>query len=289
MSTVTSIQDLPAEIRTALERKIESGALELPALPDVANRVISACFDPDCDIGRLVKIIQTDQFMSGHLMRLTNSALFSPATPITSLHHALSLLGLNQTRDVALRVSLENRVFQIKGFEQRARDLFEHALDTALLAQVLAGSLHIETNEAFLCGLMHDIGRPVLVQAIDDLRIRQGIKFRCKIELSEEVVAAAATEYHAEVGGQLIDHWNLPPQFAQVPRHHHNPDAAEDPSVLTRIVSLANDLAHLARSSGGRTSEMIRQHSQLEPLGVEPAALEDLLERLDEILIRKGD
>jgi len=284
MGTTTENLELPAEIRAALERQIENRELELPALPEVANRVVSACFDPECDLARLVQIIETDAFMSGHLLRVTNSALYSPPRPITSLQHALSLLGLNQTRDVALRVSLEHRIFQIRGCEQRARELFEHAHDTALISRELSSLLHLEEDEAFLCGLLHDIGRPVLLQAIDDLRIRQGIKSRRRLELAPAVMEAAATEYHTEVGARLIENWNLPARFTEVPRYHHDPDAAPDPSTLTRIVCLANDLAHFTRAAFGLTRSSILEHSQLEPLGIDPAMLDPMLDRLDATL-----
>ena len=282
MSQTAPVETLPAELEQALVEKIEKQQLGLPALPDVANQVISASFDADCDISRLAKIIERDQLMAGHILRRSNSAMFGGAVQITSLQQALSRLGLKSIRDVALMVSVENEVFRVKGYEEEAQAQFQHSILTAALSQEVARLAGSDVEESFLCGLLHDIGRPVLLQAILDLKVRVEIKTRTKFEVSAEAVRDAVSRHHGRVGADLADSWSMPESFADVIRNHHQPDQAESASSLCHVIHLADLLSH-AYLDGDAELETFAENPSLEKLGISRESLGGLLEKLERI------
>jgi putative nucleotidyltransferase with HDIG domain len=120
------------------------------------------------------------------------------------------------------------------------RGAFRHSFATALFAQDIARARRATVDSAFIAGLLHDIGRPLLLQALIDL-------YRdAKLAPEREAILAAADEAHAYVGGLLADNWALPPRVAEAVRKHHAPAGCE----LAMMVALADSLAHAALDGG---------------------------------------
>jgi len=212
--------ELPAPVRERLVSLIEENKLDLPVLPEVASQVIQLSFDEACEIRHLTDLIQRDQAMAAHVLRLANSVMFGATVPIVSLQHALSRLGLAKVREIALMISCETKVFKVEGFDLRVRGLFRHAIGTAAYAQEIARSLRQNVEEAFLCGLLSDFGRPVLLQALVDL------KKEMKVDISRETIDAVSGEFHTRVGAELAKAWRLPPLLSESILYHHEPEKA---------------------------------------------------------------
>ncbi len=271
-------------LRDNLADLIRAGRLELPVLPDAANQVISASFDEDCDLARLARIIGRDPFMTGHVLRLANSALYCAATPIDSVQQALSRLGLARIREIALLVSCESRVFKVAGFDGQVRELLHHSVAAAAFGQEIARLRRWNADEAFLCGLLHDVGKPVLLQAIVDLKARMGVKARKVLVVPREDIEALATEFHCDVGASLLRSWQLPQHLAEAVRFHHHPKAAPERPQNAALVRIADDLAHLALGTASLCENDLRAHPGNDPPIVLPQEMERLLARRQEIV-----
>ncbi|HEX7672011.1 MAG TPA: HDOD domain-containing protein, partial [Polyangiaceae bacterium] len=198
----------------ALEERVEKGALDLPVLADAAQRVMQLALDESTDAQTLAEIIERDMALSSHLLRVTNSPLYRGRSPIVSLQHAVSRLGMRQVRGIALAIVCESRVFKVHGYEKELRDLFRHSLATAHFAEELARMKGFDLEEAFLAGLLHDIGRPVLLQAIVDLER----ELSCRAPHSAALSLADA--HHESTGAVLVTRWDLPPRLADAVRRH---------------------------------------------------------------------
>lgn len=271
--------DLPVPVRERLEHLIEENKLELPVLPEVASQVIQLSFDESCEIRQLTDLIQRDQSMSAHVLRLANSVMFGATVPIVSLQHALSRLGLSKVREIALMISCETKVFKVEGFDLRVRGLFKHAVGSAAYAQEIARALRQNVEEAFLCGLLSDFGRPVLLQALVDLRREM------KVEISRDVIDAASGEFHCRVGSQMAKAWKLSPLLAESILHHHDPESASpEVELAARMTRLANDFSHWIMGGKEIDVDALRAHPQLEPLNIYPDLAEDLIGRKDKVL-----
>jgi putative nucleotidyltransferase with HDIG domain len=190
--------------------------LELPVLPEVASQVVQLCNRETVDLREVAGLVKRDPAMAGHLMRMANSPLYAPPTPLVSIDQVVSRLGLAKVREIALVISCQSKVFQVAGFEAKVRMQFRHSLAAGLFAQEIARSRRLNVEEAFLCGLLHDVGQPVLLQAIVDLGQAAGLV------LERGAVETACAMLHARVGASLVAHWSLPVRLADAIRHHHD-------------------------------------------------------------------
>jgi putative nucleotidyltransferase with HDIG domain len=274
---------LPEAVAATLEERIREGSLELPVLPDAAAEIVSQTSRADCDFKIVAELIRRDQAMATHLLRIANSPLYRPRTQIVSVQHALSRLGTSAVREIALLISVKTRTFQADGFGPEVKLLFRHSLGTAIFAQEIARMRRLNVDEAFLCGLLHDVGRPVLLQTLVDL------SKALRLTPEKAAIEAAATLYHGRVGEQLVRRWSLPEAVAKAILHHH--DISDDVDQTTMITALADVLAHSTLDDRIRDETAVRSHFALPHLTLYPEDVDKLLalrERVVEIAASLG-
>lgn len=274
-----STATLSSAVRDGLVGLIDSGQVELPVLSAAASEAISASCDEDCDLTNLADIIGRDPLMTGHLLRISNSALYCSTTQIDSLSQALARMGLNKIRDIAIMISCETRVFNVPGHEEWVRGMFVHSVIAAAFAREAAGLVEVNADEAFLGGLLHDVGKPVVLQTALDLKTRINIKTRKMEKLPEGLLGELADEFHCSLGASLVDSWQLPGSLGEAIRHHHDPECAAESGQLARVLRFADRLAHLSLGS--------QEVEEEELFGIftgQEQAVGLLLERRDEIV-----
>lgn len=225
----------------------------LPALPEVVHRINQKLQDPDSSLDSIAQLIATDPVLTGKIIKISNSALFSTGTrEITNLTIAISRLGLNEIRNIVLSHSLlslfdDHLLFDPMGF-------WKHCLSVAFISQSLARVLKMDMsvqNKAYMAGLMHDIGIVVFGYIAPDsyktfLKRISGSDARrndMRLEIQEN---QSFGFNHAEVGAMYITvWWELDEEVAYATRTHHNmyPDARELP-LLNQIVMCADRYAN---------------------------------------------
>jgi len=274
---VTGATGIVERLRAALQQKIESGRLDLPLLPEVASQVMKATSDPDCEVRRLADLIQRDASMGAHLLRLANSPLYQPRAPIVSLQQAIGRLGIKKVREIAVVITCESRVFQVRGFENHVRQIFRHSLAAALFAQEIARTRRFNVEEAFLCGLMHDVGKPVLLQALADaLKALDGV--------DRDELLGLVDEGHARVGARLVRQWELPGRLAATIEHHHDFRAAPAETATTAAMTQYSDLlAHRALPGRKVDDAEVDDHAALPVLNLYPDDVAELKGKSDTI------
>ncbi len=214
---------------------------DLPPLPSIVMKAMEMTLDPNISIRSLQQVISQDQALSAKILRIVNSAMYALRREVSTVSHAVAVLGLETVKSVIMAASAE-RVFQT------AKDLgtklmSDHSWGTALAARSIARRVRYENpEEALICGLMHDIGKPVLLQ---NLRPQY-------TEIISEVYGGSSSFHqlellafgfsHAHVGAMLARKWNFPPQLAEAVGYHHNPLSAASYKPLACIVNLANML-----------------------------------------------
>jgi len=252
-----------AELRGWVNERIAARALELPILPDVAAQVIALSTSDESDSRELAEVIRRDGPMSAHILRLANSPLFRPRTPIVSLQQALSRLGMTQIRQIAFAVSCKQRVFRARGYEPEVRASFRHSFAAGLASQELARTRRWNVEEAFLAGLLHDVGRPVLLQAIVDMHGANRV-------LNRHAVLTVVAELHAQVGGMLAQKWSLPVRVAEAIAFHHDPHAAKVAPQLAILTSFADDIPSCDDEYGPDAAAALLKHPLLAHLNLYP-------------------
>src|SRR4051812_27291962 len=195
---------VPAAIRSELESKLSTGSLELPLLPGVAMEITSAAAQDDVDTRTIADMLKRDAALSAHVLRIVNSPVYSPRAQIVSLQQAVARVGAIKIREIALVIACKTGVFKAKGYEQEIDGVFRHCVATALFAQEIARNTRNNVEDAFLCGLLHDVGRPVLLQAVVSL-LREA-----KLNADQEAVLGLVSELHEAAGSALAKAWALP-------------------------------------------------------------------------------
>ena len=230
---------------------------DLPALPDVALRAMRLAEDPDWDLRKLDATIRRDQTLTARFLRLANSAFFGARSKISTLDRAINLVGITRVRSVLLAAALEG-LHESKRSNFKGKILWEHALAAGCLSQHLARTHgRSDPEEAFMAGLLHDIGRPLLDQTLGD-------KYAEVIALVKDGVAASLLSAeqrvfrfdHTDIGFVAVTAWGFPPAIAEAIRFHHDPTMAEADRPLCATVSFANSMCAKAELGSHKEADL---------------------------------
>jgi putative nucleotidyltransferase with HDIG domain len=269
---------LPEKIRADLLARIESGHLELPLLPNIVWEVMELTASDDVDARKLSELIHRDQALASHILRVANSPAYMPRMPIVSLHQAVSRLGVSVLGEIAFAISLQTRVFDVEGYEHEIRVLWNHAVGTAAYAKEIARLRRSNVEGAFLCGLLHDIGKPVLLQTLVDLQ-------RTAEWTAEPAAMSALMEaYHTQVGSLIATQWALPPHVTESITYHHDYLVAPMCTEAVMITRLADCLSYHLAMPEIFDEESVRHHPILTDLNFYPDDIEALLAKRDIVL-----
>jgi putative nucleotidyltransferase with HDIG domain len=219
---------------------------DLPAMPQVASKVLELSSDPNTSAQQLQQVIADDQAMTARILKIANSALYSCSRKIKTLTEAIVMLGFNSIRSLVVTSAARNlyntRTSQT-GLKERL--LWEHSIGCAFACRLMATETRPSlTEEAFLAGLMHDIGKLVLnlqTPEMFDQIVQVVYNENRSFALTEGEIFGFD---HTHVGGMLVNKWKLSPVLEEVIRNHHN-DAALSPEVpLLLYLDLGNKLCH---------------------------------------------
>ena len=237
MAEVTGLLALPASIRTRFDEVI-AGELPLPILPEIAAQVLAMIDRPDCDARSLTDLVRRDPALAAHAMRVASSPMYASTMKLVSLQQVVARLGFSVVTQIALAVATRARTFHAPGFETELRAVFAHSLTCALFAQEIARKRKRSVDEAFMAGLLHDLGRPVLLQVLVDLHRE------AKLTPDRDAVMATIDVEHPGVGAAIAIAWSFPPHVAEAIRRHHAPIGNELATVVALADSFAHDRAH---------------------------------------------
>jgi putative nucleotidyltransferase with HDIG domain len=255
-----------------LAERITKGALELPVLPEAASKVVQLCNDPKTDLRQIAEAVNRDPAMAGNLMRLANSTMYGGANPLVSLDQVLARLGTARVREMALIIACQGKVFVVPGYERLVKFQFRHCLAAAVYAQEIARGRRWNVEEAFLCGLLHDIGRPVLLQEVLETCAA------CHVPFDLDAADGAIAVLHARVGAEMVKQWKLPVRLSEVVEYHHDPLRAPTARNQAMMTALADDLAHLIMLGPKQVAhETLLEHPLLPELNIYPDELEALI------------
>jgi len=194
-------------------KKITQTIINLPTLPTVVAKMVELIDDPKSSAPSLSRLVRTDQVLTARILRLANSAYYGFPNPISSINLAIVVLGFDTIKNLGLSVAVISR-FTRASSEDELLDytrFWEHSVGVAVASRMLA-RLHgfrAMEGEAFVAGLVHDIGKVILSQfqtARYSQAMRLVIQENISLAQAEEKVFEVA---HAEVGGWLAERWNF--------------------------------------------------------------------------------
>jgi len=223
----------------------------IATLPEITLKIVELVEDPTSTAQDLHQIIANDPALCSRILKVVNSSFYGLPGQIGSINRAIVLLGLNAVKNIAISASLA-KLF--KGGQLcpafSAKDLWAHSVHTAAAAKLIADSRKLGLpDEAFLAGLMHDIGvmvelqfnRNGLIEVMNNLKTdKEGVPGASMLDLEKQTFGAT----HQDFGRGLCEKWKFPKIFSAVTGFHHNPsEAPSEARTLVSVVHLADRLA----------------------------------------------
>lgn len=265
-------------LRQLVAERIDASGLELPVYGEAAMALLRLATRDDVSVQEIEGVISRDPAMSAEVMRASSSSFFAGLGDLRSLRHAIMRLGVQRTASLALaaaqRSLSRSRNALVDAHMQRAWRA-SHA--TALGARWIAerAGLAGDADSAFLAGLLHDIGRLLVLKVIEDIA-----ETHPRLALTESFVREILDALHAEQGAALLKHWNVPEVYCTIARDHHldSPDAG----ALMTVVRLADQACRRLGANGAPDNETLlfaTPEAQAMGLGeIQLAELEILIE-----------
>ena len=241
--------------------------LRLPPFPQVAVRVLQLARNENIQLHQLSELISTDPAFAGEVLTVSNSVLYSPRYPLTTIAQAVAVLGANTLQGMCVTVGV--RAYLGKAMSYPAmRNLWRHNLACAIVAERIADAGSADLNSAYTAGILHDVGRIALAaiqpKGYAALLEKHAGNAASMMEAERELFGWN----HCEVGRQLVGSWKLPESFLSIVALHHEAPKQEMEWDLTELVKTSCGIA----SSLGFTAY----------LGFESTPYATLLERLPE-------
>lgn len=273
-----AVTDVPPIVETAIQQ-----IKHIATLPGVALKITALADNPESTAEDVNRVIECDPALSTRILKVVNSSFYGLPRQIGSIHHAVVLLGLTAVKNIAIAASL-NKVFKAERISPDfdARDLWTHSIAVATGAHGIAAKVGLSLpDEAFLAGLIHDVGimiemqasRRKFVEMIDVLSDDPSLTFR---QAEEQLLGAT----HETFGAALSRKWKFPVQLEYVAGYHHQPmQLPEADRTLPAIVQVADVLA--ARIGAGYTRTVESEEVDSEILSVLNLTEPDLSPRGD--------
>lgn len=243
---------------------------DLPTISSVASQINVESKKESLTAKSLSTIIKQDPSLTSKILKLANSAYYGLVKQVDTLDRAVTVLGFNTIKSLALTVSVYKFFKKDSGGEFDIKGLWDHCLGCAVAARVLISEANPKLEEqAFVSGILHDVGKIAIAQylpdemsyligLIDNLGSQQ--EKRQEGEIEQEVLGFT----HQKVGGRIATQWNFPDEYINTIKFHHGPFTAkldEDAAsaALVRSVCVGNQLAKvmgIGKSTDQRTEKI---------------------------------
>ncbi len=270
-------------------RSIAGKISGLPTLPTVISKMIDLVDNPRTNTKTLAKLISHDQSLTARLLKLANSAYYGFSREISTVDTAIIVMGFNAVKEMGLSLSVFDAFKNIGDMEHfDVNQYWEHSVACGVAARFLAKKFGVaEPGEMFVAGLLHDIGKMVLIQympeeftEIADDMIARNVPY---VDAEEKILNIT----HGEIGYIIARRWHLPLRIATVIHCHHRPDAGGQFARECAIVDLADFICH--RVNLGNDDH--RPHDELDSVAlhlisdVADITEEDLIEIQEELFM----
>lgn len=205
-----SLNAEPAELRERLRAALDADQVDLPPLPQVAGEVVASGTADPRNAAAFSQLIQRDPALAANVMRIANSPAYRPRAPIVSLQQAIAWLGIGEIRNIALAICVRGQLFVAPGHEPEIHELWRESVATACWARELARLKKRNVESAYLCGLLHRIGRAAAVATLSRVEVAG------RYTVAARTFSALADEFEGDFGRKLARQWHLPVSVTDV-------------------------------------------------------------------------
>ncbi len=224
------------ELTQRLVATFSSPSYKPPRLPTVATELLAQSQNPDVEFSEIEELLERDAMLAGEVLSLARSAFYARQRPPDNLKDALVLIGLTKLREVVLEAALTMRVFRSATYADHMQRLGDHSRATAHLARLVSRQTPIGEEQAFLCGLLHDVG-------LGGILLVLGEAGRNKKPPHLDVLWPAIHRAHPQAGARIAELWQLPTEVSQSISAHHEVSIGGEDHPLAAVACIAESLA----------------------------------------------
>jgi len=256
----------------------------LPVFDKTVLRIQQELAKKEPDVSLIEKLIVRDPSLTSQVLRIANSAFYRGLQKVSTIRNAITRVGIREVSNIALLVT-HRKSFHSKDpfFREFLGKLWRHSVGCAIGASWLAKhcGFHALSNEAFIAGLLHDVGKLFLLTVIESIVVSEKKDFKPSVTLLTEVMDTLHTEH----GYTLLKNWNLPDMYCVVARDHHLEKIYESNSLLImiRLVNKACNMMGIGLRQD--PSIILAATTEADLLGVSEILLAELEITLEDSLV----
>ena len=261
--------------------QILSKVKAFPTMPEAGAKMLSLLQEPETEISDIEEVLRYDPGLTANILKLANSAYFGIPSKIGSLKQAVVVLGFKRLKQLVV-ASCVSAVMDksVAGYDLPSGNLWRHSIAVSIAAEALVKDKKRKiSQDVFTPALLHDVGKLVLgtfvkeeLEAIERIAAK-GVPF----EVAENMILGTD---HAEIGAQILTHWNFPKEVIHAVRWHHDPDSPKAVTPQMDIVYLANLLCQTDDTNNGAGGQSV----ELSPAVI--ARLGVQLDQFEEISVK---
>lgn len=227
-----------AQLRAWLDGFLQQPKLDLPRPPAVALEVLALSRKPNARIEDIASVLEREPLLAGRVLRLANSALYGGQVPCVTLKSALIRMGLSIVRDVVMEAAMQMTVIHADGLNETLESIRRHSSAVAWISRFVARNTPLEAENAFLTGLLHDVGMSVALVGLAQWLRQQ--KKPVALTSSRWVCVESVHEKFSEA---VLNSWGMPPQVTLVMQHHHTLNMGGHPHPQVAVLLIAEQIA----------------------------------------------
>ena len=272
-----------------LQKKVET----IPTLPIIVTRIMQLVENPKTAAAEITKVVSLDPALTVKILKVVNSAYYGFPKQITTITHAIMILGFDDVKNIALGVSVfeifkNKNVKDAVDFDRVA--FWQHSIAVGVCTKLLAKRLRYKNpEEAFICGLLHDIGKIIV-----DQYFHEEFNKIIKLVKDENLLFINAERRindmdHTEIGRVLAKKWGLPSTIVDSIAYHHNSSADIENNLLVSIVHAADVFCRIQKiGCGGDMLVPQLQKAAWDYLKLQPSDLAKIYQELNDE-VKKAD
>ena len=224
----------PRSLVEIINSHLKSEKAQLPVFNKTALRIQNEIAKEEPDARLIEKLIVSDQAVTSEVLKVSNSSFYKGLQQITTIHQAVVRLGVNEISNIVTVITHKNQ-FRSKDpiLNDVMRKLWRHSIGCAIGSHWLASHCGFQAikHESFFAGLLHDVGKLLILKVVDELKNNNGTG----MQVSNALLTEAMDSLHTDCGALLMRHWNLPEKYCEIAHGHHTAEFDSKNTLLAMV------------------------------------------------------
>ncbi len=274
-------ENILESLKSLVLELITTDTLKIPMLSTIARELLDIIDKPNTDFDKISHLIEKDQFVSAKILKIANSPLYASKYPVTKLDEAVRRMGLVEVKNLLFAISMSNFIMKKGSYSSFFEELWQHSIFIATACKEISKILNIDSQYFYVAGLLHDIGRSIVLMGIVELE-----KYMKKTDFfTLEIIKKVTFDFHTKVGDLVASKWKLPGSVRDSIVRHHDFQMVMQSDDSVKIVFASEKIV----ASLGYSDEISVDNILNEPifymLGMNENDIKFLLLKLDKLFI----